>query len=441
MKTIKSFKVWGISMLLTFSVGLVSAQEYVPSDEILKAREHFSDMKLGIFLHWGIYSMYAQGEWYLQNGGLNKDEYAKAAKGFYPVDFNAKEWVKAFKDAGAKYITFTSRHHDGFSMFKTNTSKYNIVDGTPFKRDVLGELAKACGEEGLMMNLYYSQLDWIREDYPLGNTGHKTGRQPGHEDYNSYKNFMKTQLTELLTNYGPIGAIWFDGYWDHSGDKTPFDWQMGELYSLIHKLQPSCMAGNNHHINPLPGEDFQMFERDVPGENKAGFSAKQSIGKLPLEMCQTMNGMWGYKVADVNYKSVDELITLLLRCAGKNSNLLINIGPQPNGELPYLALNRLKGMGEWMRQYGETVYGTRGGIVPEQTWGVSTQKGKTLYLHVLKNDVLELQFELKEKIKQVVTFNGKQKLQFKQDKKTGSTSINIPAQRDGLDFIVEVTLK
>ncbi len=418
----------------------MSAQEYVPSPEIKKAQEHFQDMKLGIFLHWGIYSMYAQGEWYLQNGGLNKDEYAKAATGFYPANFNAKSWAKAFKDAGAKYITFTSRHHDGFSMFKTATSKYNIVDGTPFKRDVLGELAQACKEEGLTMNLYYSQLDWIREDYPLGRTGHKTGRTPGKENYESYFAFMKTQLGELLSNYGPIGAIWFDGYWDHDADKPAFNWNMSELYRHIHQLQPSCMCGNNHHILPLPGEDFQMFERDVPGENKSGLSG-QEVGRLPLEMCQTMNGMWGYKVADMEYKSVDELITLLLRCAGKNSNLLINIGPQANGELPALALDRLKGMGEWLRQYGETVYSTRGGIVPEQPWGVSTQKGKTLYLHVLKLEGEQLQFDLSEKVKSVVSFVGKQKLNFKQDKKTGNVLITLPAERKGLDYIVEVTLK
>ena len=335
---------------------------YQPSPEIIKAQKEFADNGFGIFLHWGIYSMFGQGEWYL-NSGVNAEEYAKAAKGFYPAQFDAAAWVKAFKDAGAKYITFTTRHHDGFSMFATKQSDYNIVDATPFKRDVLKELADECQKQGLKLHLYYSHIDWTRPDYPSGRTGLETGRDSTLRDWPRYYSFMNNQLRELLTNYGPIGAIWFDGWWDHDFEADRFDWQLPGQYAMIHQLQPSCLIANNHHETVFPGENIQIFERDLPGENTAGLSG-QEVSALPLEMCQTMNGMWGYKVKDQNYKSVRELIHLLVKAKGMGSNLLLNIGPQPSGELPATALDRLKGIGEWMNRYGETYYATTAGAVP-----------------------------------------------------------------------------
>ncbi len=355
---------------------------YVPAEENLQARREFEDSRFGIFLHWGIYSEFAQGEWYLDNGKLQQEEYQKAASCFYPILFDANEWVRAIKNSGAKYITFTSRHHDGFSMWHTKESLYNIVDATPFKCDIVGELAKACKNDSIRLHIYYSLIDWMREDYPLGESGHYTGRKL-KPDYVHYFQFMKNQIRELLCNYDGVEGIWLDGVWDHGKDQTPFDWRMEEFYEYIHSLKPQCLIGNNHHIEPISGEDFQMFERDLPGENKAGYSEGQMISQLPLEMCQTMNGSWGYNVSDQDYKTSRELITLLVRAASKGSNLLLNIGPQPNGELPATALQRLKDIGSWMKLNGESIYGTMRG--EEYPWGVTTRKGKTIYLHVLED--------------------------------------------------------
>lgn len=391
--------------LLSVSYAKTShAENYVPAPENIKARQEFINSKFGIFLHWGIYSMFGQGEWYMQTGGLDCHEYAKAASGFYPSKFDAKKWISAFKDAGAKYICFTTRHHDGFSMFDTQYSDYDIIDATPFKRDIVKELADECSRQDMKLHLYYSHLDWTREDYyPLGKTGHKTGRK-SHGKWDTYYSFMNNQLTELLTNYGPIGAIWFDGMWDQPEN---FDWRLEEQYALIHKLQPACLIGNNHHKAPKPGEDFQMFERDLPGENKAGYSAGTEIGCLPLETCQTMNGMWGYKVKDQNYKSVKDLVRLLVRTAGKGANLLINIGPQPNGELPELALDRLKGMGEWLRKYGETIYDTTAGNVMSAEWGTTTRKGDKLYVHILSDKMPQfITLPINRKVKSATEFES-----------------------------------
>lgn len=422
---------------IAVSMPVFSQSSYVPSESNLQARKEFSDSKFGVFIHWGIYSMFGQGEWYMTNAGIDCHEYAKAASGFYPIRFDAKEWVSAIKEAGAKYICFTTRHHDGFSMFDTKYSDYNIVDATPFKRDVVKELAEECKKQGIKLHLYYSHLDWTREDYyPYGRTGRNTGRTK-HGNWNDYFNFMNNQLTELLTNYGPIGAIWFDGMWDQPDD---FDWRLDEQYSLIHKLQPACMIGNNHHKKPIEGEDFQMFERDLPGENKAGLSSESEIGQLPLETCQTMNGMWGYKIQDQNYKSVSELIRLLVKASGKGANLLMNVGPQPNGEIPAVALERLKGMGEWLSKYGETVYGTTRGDVMTADWGTTTRKGNTLYVHILTDYMPQfVTLPLKDKVVSAVNLNTGTKVSYEKIK--GGIVLHTDNLEPEIDCIVELKLK
>ncbi|MCM1111519.1 MAG: alpha-L-fucosidase [Clostridium sp.] len=411
---------------------------YTPTPEIIRAQEQFRNHGFGIFIHWGIYSMFAQGEWYL-NYGASAKEYAKAAGGFYPANFDAVKWVRAIKEAGARYICFTTRHHDGFSMWHTAQSPFNIVDATPFKRDILKELADACRQEGIALHLYYSHIDWSREDFPSGRTGLQTGRDISKRDYNSYFNFMNSQLTELLTNYGPIGAVWFDGVWDHDEDETPFDWRLDEQYELVHRLQPSCLIGNNHHITPFPGENIQIFERDLPGENTAGLSG-QEIARLPLETCQTMNGMWGYKIMDQNYKSERDLIHYLVRAAGMGANLLLNIGPQPSGDLPEAALERLSAIGRWMDRYGETFYDTDAGPFAAQPWGTSTRRGNKLYIHVLDNDPTEIYLPMTERIASATEFDNGRKVAFQQTRKGYVLTLSErPAET--VDHIVELTLK
>lgn len=380
--------------LTTLMVGvstLFSQNTYVPSKENLKNRLEFQDDKFGIFIHWGLYSMMANGEWIMHNLNLNHQEYSTLASGFYPSKFDADFWVKSIKEAGAKYICFTTRHHDGFSLFDTQFSDYNIVKATSFKRDVLKELSVACEKYGIKLHLYYSHLDWGREDYyPLGRTGTGTGRK-NHGKWETYYEFMNNQITELLTNYGNVRALWFDGWWDH--DIHPnFDWQLDYQYSLIHKISPSCLIGNNHHQKPFEGEDFQMFERDLPTENKSGLSG-QEISSLPLETCETMNGSWGYRMRDTSYKSTKELIHYLVKAAGNNANLLLNVGPRPNGEIPDVSLERLKEIGNWMNVYGETIYGTRGYSKPQE-WGVITQKENKLFVHILDLNNKELYIPL-----------------------------------------------
>lgn len=433
------------TLLITFlCLGMISpllAQqkyEYTPSSENLKSREAFQDNKFGVFIHWGVYSMLATGEWTMTNNNLDYKEYAKLAGGFYPAKFDAAEWVRTIKNAGAKYICITTRHHDGFSMFDSKYTDYTITKASPFKRDIIKELADECLKQGIKLHFYYSHIDWGREDVPWGRTGRGTGRPNSKGDWNSYYSFMNNQLTELLTNYGPVGAIWFDGWWDQ--DQNPdFDWELPYQYNMIHQLQPACLIGNNHHQVPFDGEDIQIFERDLPGENVAGLSG-QDIAHLPLETCETMNGMWGYKITDQNYKSTKTLIHYLVKAAGRNANLLMNVGPQPDGCLPEIAVDRLSEMGEWLKEYGETIYGTRGGIITPRDWGVTTQKGNKLYVHILELDDkgLFLPLEMKQ-IKSAKLYNSDKKINI--SKNTGGITLNLPEVPVSIDYIVELELK
>ncbi|MDR2886380.1 MAG: alpha-L-fucosidase, partial [Rikenellaceae bacterium] len=215
---------------------------------------------------------------------------------------------------------------------------------------------------------------------------------------------------------------------------------ISERYALIHRLQPGCLVGNNHHLPPKDGEDFQAFEKDLPGQNTAGFSGTSKIGTLPLETCETMNNTWGYAITDDKYKSPEDLIRLLVKAAGNNANLLLNVGPQPNGELPAVALERMKTVGAWLREYGPTVYGTRGGPVKPHDWGVTTAREGKVFVHILKYDDAALFLPLTGvKVKKAVEFKGRTPLKFTQD--ADGVLLRLPAGRDAVDYVVELEVQ
>jgi alpha-L-fucosidase len=351
-----------------------------PSPENLQARREFQDMKFGMFIHWGVYSVVGDGEWVFHDRKLTLEQYDRLPGFFDPEKFDARAWVALAKAAGMKYITITARHCDGFAMFDSKVSGWNIVQRTPYKKDPLKMLADEARRQGIKLFFYYAELDWHNPDYyPRGPFGWPNGR-PESGDFNAYLDrYMAGQLTELLTHYGPIGGIWLDGMWD----KPDADWHLSKLYALIHKLQPAALVIPNHHAPPRPGEDVQAFERDLPGSNTAGFNTTYVSATLPLESCDTLNDSWGFNIGDSNYKSPEELERRLVRAAGNNANLLLNIGPYPNGEIDPQFVTRLREVGEWLSKYGDSIYGTRGGPIPPGDWGVTTQKENKLYVHVL----------------------------------------------------------
>lgn len=430
-----------LSIVLLTSTFTKAQEGYQPAKENLENREWFQDAKFGLFVHWGIYSIMAGGgdygiaEWIMHSKKIPVSQYELLAGFFNPIEFDPYEWVSLVKEAGMKYITITTKHHDGFAMFDSEKFDYNIVDATPYGKDIMRELKDACDEHGIKLFFYYSQLDWHHPDYyPRGGTGKFAGR-PDEGDWDKYIDYMDAQLAELLTNYGDVAGIWFDGMWD----KNDADWRLSETYALIHELQPGALIGSNHHEMPFPGEDFQMFERDLPGQNTIGYN-KAEISTLPLEMCETMNGSWGFNIKDDNFKTTEQLLHLLIKAAGKNSNMLLNTGPMPNGKIQPANVQTLKEIGKWMDQYGETIYETRGGPI-EGDWGSTTVKDNLTYIHILNKDAAEsIEFPLQgKKVTGLRTFNTGSKIKYK--KSGDQITIDIPDFEQTIDFVLVLETK
>lgn len=412
--------------------------QYKPDDENLKNRAWFQEARFGLFIHWGVYSVLGDGEWVMNNKQIPIAAYEKIPAFFNPTEFDPAEWVKMAKEAGMKYITITSKHHDGFAMFDSNVSDYNIVKKTPYGKDILKMLADECRKQGIKLFFYHSQLDWHHPDYfPRGFTGGSyTGREE-KGDMNKYLDYMDAQLTELLTNYGEVGGIWFDGMWD----KKDADWRLDKTYSLIHKLQPGTLVGSNHHVAPYNGEDFQMFEKDLPGHNTTGFSSDQKIGDLPRETCETINNSWGFSLKDNSHKSKKDLIQYLVKSAGYNANFLLNVGPMPNGKIQPEHKASLKAMGEWLSVYGETIYGTEGGPLSARTWGVTTQKANKVYVHIMnwQDEALTLP-KLGKKVIAARMFIDKSPIRFIEN--DFGVILQVPKGKlNEIDTVVEIELK
>ena len=333
----------------------------------------WKEARFGLFIHWGIYSVPAGtyngkkiagiGEWIMNNGKIPMVEYQKYAAQFNPVKYNAEEWVKLAKEAGMKYIIITSKHHDGFAMFKSDASNFNIVDATPFKRDAIKELAAACKRYNMKLGLYYSQAqDW---NHPGGaaNGGQWDPMQKGSMDEYLDKVAIP-QIKEILTKYGPIAVLWFD---------TPTDMtkERAERILPLLKLQPNIII-NNRLGGGFSG-DLETPEQSIPS---TGIPGKN------WESCMTMNDTWGYKSYDNNWKSTTTLVRNLIDIASKGGNYLLNVGPTSEGLIPDSSVFRLKAVGKWLKTNGQAIYGTSHSPFPYLKWGRCTKKGQTLYLHV-----------------------------------------------------------
>ncbi len=326
------------------------------------------EARFGMFIHWGVYSVPARGEWVMYNEKIPVSEYEKFPPQFNPVRFNATEWVRIAKAGGVRYIVITSKHHDGFCMWDSKVSTYDIMDATPFKRDVLRELADACKKEGIRLCFYHSIMDW-----------HHPDENPAR--FQLYRDkYLKPQLEELIKNYDP-GVLWFDGQWIPEWDET----QGRELYAELRKLQPDLIINNRigkGRNDPGVAEigDFGTPEQYIPTDD---------IGGLDWESCMTMNDHWGYAAKDSNWKSVGTLVDNLVDIASKGGNYLLNVGPTSLGEIPTASVARLEAMGRWLKVNGESIYGTTASPFESTAWGRSTQKllpdGRhRLYLHLFE---------------------------------------------------------
>ncbi|MEP7290388.1 MAG: alpha-L-fucosidase [Chloroflexota bacterium] len=397
----------------------------------------FQDARFGMFIHWGLYSILARQEWIMHIEHIPVPEYEKLVPQFDPVKFNADEWVSIAADAGQKYMVITSRHHDGFSMYDTALSAYKVTN-TPFRRDPIRELADACARRrDVKLGFYSSLMDWHHPAYRF--------RETSGLAWADYLDFLHGQVRELCTQFGEIACLWFDGDWPHHAineDNAYFaaggSFEYGKLYDMIHTLQPDAVIINNRHEKPLPGEDLQGFEQDLPGVNSAGFNTTK-VYDLPLEICMTLNDHWGYHSGDQNHKSTRHLVQVLARSASAGGNFLLNVGPTPEGEILAVHAERLRGVGHWLKRNGASIYGTRAGVIAPSAEVVSTRRGETHYVHILDwiGDRVTLA-GVPKRITQARVLASGEAVALERDSE--KTRLIIPPQaRDPFDTVVELS--
>lgn len=349
-----------------------------------KRTEWFRHDRFGMFIHWGIYAIPARGEWVRNKERLTLEDYQPYFDKFNPVNFDPTQWAKIAKAAGMKYAVITAKHHDGFCMWDSEFTEYKVTN-TPYQKDILKMWVEAFRNEGLKVGFYYSLIDWHHPDYP------NVGNHPMHGDsewdkkkynFDNYLTYMHNQVKELLSNYGKIDIMWFDySFGEYSGEK----WKATELVKMVRKIQPDILidnrlGGNPHHSEPeVYAGDFEGPEQVIPSYpmlNENGYP-------IPWELCLTLNNHWGYAANDFQYKSSEEMVRILVNCVSKGGNLLLNVGPDALGEIPEESVKILKGIGKWMKENGESIYGCSIADYPTPEWGRYTQNGNILYAHIM----------------------------------------------------------
>jgi alpha-L-fucosidase len=420
-------------------------EEELPLQERL---EWFQDAKYGMFIHWGLYAVPAGewkgekipwiGEWIMRQAKIPVAEYEQLANEFNPVKFNAKMWVRLAKEAGMKYIVITAKHHDGFAMYHSKADPYNIVDATPFDRDPMKELADECAKQGVKLCFYYSHcIDWHEKD-AIGNywdfpeneddidKAWKKVKMEGKPEFDRYSQAKAIpQMRELLTDYGPIGLIWYDMPVRMSKE------QCQPFVDVIRELQPNCLI--NGRIGHGLGDYQSMGDNAIPKENVTNF----------WETPMTLNDTWGYKTDDENWKSVETIQHMLVEIASKGGNFLLNVGPTAEGVVPQPSIDRIKEVGVWLKDNGESIYDTDMSPFKEKhSWGLCTAREGKLYLHVFdrpKDGVLKVQ-GLTNKVTKAYVLTSKKKCKFEQTDE--QISVILPdTQTDSLDTVVVLKIQ
>ncbi|MGI6654479.1 MAG: alpha-L-fucosidase [Christensenellales bacterium] len=361
-----------------------------------KRVQWYRDARFGMFIHWGLYSIPARGEWVRSVEKISVEDYQPFFEEFNPVDYDSKAWAKLAREAGMKYAVLTAKHHDGFCLFDSKLTDYKSTN-TPAGRDLVREYLDAFRAEGLKVGLYYSIIDWHHPDYPhYGDRQHPMRDNEAYKgkqhDFDNYLKYMHGQIEELCTNYGKIDIFWFDfSYDDMRGEK----WQATKLMKMIRSHLPDVLTDNRLEVsgegfgslataNPTPySGDFVSPEQIIPPEGVVGHDGKP----VTWEACITLNNNWGYHATDNNWKPASMVVRKLVECVSKGGNLLLNVGPDARGNIPPQSVEILQKVGKWMKLNGESIYGCGIADIPKPDYGRVTRKGNTLYYHVMDNPI------------------------------------------------------
>ncbi|MFC1763811.1 alpha-L-fucosidase [Planctomycetota bacterium] len=392
-----------------------SAHQSTPSQASQKAIEAWQDLRFGMFIHWGPVALTGHEIGWSRGRETPIEEYDSLYKRFNPVKFNAEEWVAVAKAAGMKYMVLTTKHHDGFCLWDTRQTNYNIMN-TPFGRDVVKELAAACKKGGIRFGTYYSTCDWHHPDFPLTSPGGKTVRATS--DLDAYTNYLQAQSRELLTNYGPLLTLWYDV-------PQKFDSSRGQgVINMVRAIQPDIVINNRTGARG---------DYDTPEQRIGGFQIDR-----PWETCMTICRQWAWKPND-SMKSLEQCLHTLIRTNGGDGNLLFNVGPMPSGEMEARQVDRLKEMGRWLAKNGEAIYATRGGPWTPCADIVSTRKHNKIYLHLLtKNEGPITLSALPVAIQSAQLLNGPA---IRAETKEGLLTLDFTDNAwDAIDTIVEITI-
>lgn len=365
-------------------------------NEYNKRMEWYKDARFGMFIHWGLYSIPARGEWIRSYERITKEDYMQYFDEFNPTDYDPRAWARAAKEAGMKYVVLTAKHHDGFCLFD---SKYTDFKSTNTKcgRDLVAEYVEAVRAEGLKVGLYFTLIDWYHEDYPhYSDRIHPMRENPDYKDDNrhfeNYVEYMHNQIREICTNYGKIDLMWFDfSYDDMEGEK----WQATKLINMVRELQPGVIIDNRLEVNsegssslakcdPKPYHgDFVTPEQMIPPNGIQDVEGNDMV----WEACVTMNNNWGYHATDRFFKPASMLIKKLVECVSKGGNMILNVGPDAKGRIPDESMKILRDIGTWMKKNGDSIYGCGKAGIDKPEFGRVTGKDKRLYFHVYENAI------------------------------------------------------
>ena len=380
-----------IIFLLILSAIPLSAQlpEETPAQKTQRMK-WWTDARFGMFIHWGLYALPARHEWVKRHERMTNEEYEKYFKLFDPDLFNPQDWAKMAKEAGMKYAVITTKHHEGFCLFDSKYTDYKSVN-TPYGKDIIKKWVDAFKAEGLKVGFYYSLLDWHHPDYTIDRNHPQSpkneqdyARLNKGRDMNKYRQYIKNQVKELLTNYGKIDIIWLD-YSFPSGKhgKSRKDWDSENLLAMVRKLQPEIIVNDRLDLLDVDGG----WDFTTPEQYKVSKWPERDGKRIPWETCQTFSGSWGYYRDETTWKSTHQLLELLIESVSKGGNLLLNVGPTARGLFDYRAQDRLKAMGEWMAVNNRSVYNCTqapdGFPKPDNCLLTYNPETNRLYVHLL----------------------------------------------------------